>query len=74
MKSRRKTVSQQLREAIQEAPVSRYQIARETGVSEGVLSRFVHRQRSIDVATVDKLAAFLELGLLPFKRRKAKGD
>lgn len=57
-------LSDQLRAAILAAPVSRYQMARETDVAESMLSRFVHRTRSLDLTTVDKLAAYLGLELV----------
>ena len=57
-------LSDQLRAQILAAPVSRYQMARETGVAESMLSRFVNRTRSLDLTTVDKLAAYLGLELV----------
>lgn len=68
-----KTVSDQLREAIGAATVTRYRIAQETGISEAALSRFVRGIRSLDLLSVDKLAAFLKLELVPMSRtRKAR--
>jgi transcriptional regulator with XRE-family HTH domain len=58
-----KTVSDQLRDAIRGARVSRYRIAKETGVEESALSRFVNGTRSLDLSSVDKLAAYLGLEL-----------
>jgi transcriptional regulator with XRE-family HTH domain len=58
-------VSDQLRAAIAAAPVSRYRIARDTGVHESALSRFVRGERLLDLSSVDKLAAYLGLGLVP---------
>jgi transcriptional regulator with XRE-family HTH domain len=62
------TVSERLRAAIEDVGVSRYRLAKETGVAESVLSRFVRRQRGLDLASVDRLATYLELDLLPAKR------
>jgi transcriptional regulator with XRE-family HTH domain len=68
------TVSEQLRAAILAAPVSRYRIAQETGVTEAALSRFVRGQRLLDLSSVDKLAQYLGLELVAVKRkRQAKG-
>lgn len=47
------------------ANVSRYRIAQETGVTQAALSRFVRGERGLDLSSVDKLAAFLGLELLP---------
>jgi transcriptional regulator with XRE-family HTH domain len=64
-------VSARLRTAIKAATVSRYRIAKETGVNESALSRFV-AGRSLDLTSADKLAAFLGLELVASKR-KSKG-
>lgn len=58
------TVSEQLRQAIQKAEISRYRMAKETGVAESALSRFVNDQRSLDLGSVDRLAAYLGLELV----------
>ena len=68
MVRRKDTVSEQLRKAIESAPVSRYRIAQETGVTEGALSRFVRRERGLDLSSVDKLAAYLGLVLVAAER------
>ena len=62
-------LSDQLRAAILAVPVSRDQMARETGVAESILSRFVNRTRSLDLTTVDKLAAYRGLELVKKGRR-----
>jgi transcriptional regulator with XRE-family HTH domain len=68
-------LSDALRAAIRRAPVSRYRIASETGVAESALSRFVSGERSLDLTSVDKLAAYLGLELVETKRRqKARAD
>ena len=64
MPRRPSTVSDQLRRAILSAPVTRYRISKETGVSEAALSRFVHRKQYLDLSSVDKLAAYLGLELV----------
>ncbi|HVS72238.1 MAG TPA: helix-turn-helix transcriptional regulator [Phycisphaerae bacterium] len=71
MAEKTKTISDQLRAAIIAAPVSRYRIAQETGVSEAALSRFVRGERGLDLTSVDRLAAYLELSLSP--RSSTKG-
>jgi transcriptional regulator with XRE-family HTH domain len=67
MLSRKKqfSVSDRLRAAILAAPVTRYRIARETGVSESILSRFISGERGLDLTSVDRLAAYLGLDLMP---------
>jgi transcriptional regulator with XRE-family HTH domain len=72
MSKGRATVSGRLRAAILAAPVSRYRIAQEAGVDEAALSRFVRGQRGLDLSSVDKLAAYLELELAPARRAKER--
>lgn len=69
MAKRTLTVSEHLRAAIEAAPVTRYRIAKETGVTQAALSRFVVSGRSLDLASVDKLAAYLGLELVQTKRQ-----
>ena len=58
---KRQTFPELLRETIQQSEKSRYAIAKETGVSAGVLSRFVSGERSITIDTADKLCHALGL-------------
>lgn len=64
----RMPVSETLRNAIRNAPVSRYRIACDTGVAESALSRFVSGERSLDLTSVDKLCEYLGLTLQTAKR------
>jgi transcriptional regulator with XRE-family HTH domain len=57
-------ISSRLRHCIKTAPVTRYRISQETGISQSVLSRFMSGKRSIDVETADRLAACLGLVLV----------
>lgn len=50
------TLSEALRDAIENGPKTRYRIAQESGINEGTLSRFVTGERSdLRLSTVDKL-------------------
>jgi len=74
MKTKRTTVSGQLRRAVQEAELSRYEIARRTGLSESLLSRFVHRQSALSMESIDLLCECLGLKLTAKRpARKKKG-
>ena len=63
-------IEEQLREAILNAGISRYRLAKLTGVTQGVLSQFVRARRSITLNTGAKLAVALKLGLKPMKPKK----
>jgi len=72
--SKRKPFSDQLREAIKLASVTRYRIAVDTGVSQAVLSRFMHYQVGLSMETVDTLVEYLGLQLVATKpETRAKG-
>ena len=63
-----KKLSDQLREAIVNADVSRYEISKATGVTQAALSHFVNRRRGVSVEAMD--AVGLYLGLSITSRRK----
>lgn len=63
----------QLREVILGSEMSRYRLARLTGVSEATLSLFVNGHRSITMGSAAKLAVVLGLELTPIRRRKKGG-
>ena len=67
-----KHVSDALRRAIQKSDISRYRIAKETAVSEAVLSRFMAGQRGLSLDAVDKLSAFFGLALMPVKGKQPR--
>jgi len=52
-------ISDALRRAIQSSPKTVYQICKETGISQIVVSRFLSGERDIRLATADRLAKAL---------------
>jgi len=69
MGTKPKKVSEQIRNAIRSADVSRYRIAQNTGITEAALSRFMSRQRGLGMDALDSLAAYFDLEL---GKRKGK--
>ena len=65
-----KSLSQQLREAIIASGISRYEISKQTGVSQAALSRFVLGKRGLSVKAMDAIGLFLGLSII--KRRRSK--
>ena len=66
-------VSETLRRAVERSGMSRYVIAKETGIAQSMLSRFVTGRRGLSLDAVDRLAAFLKLELVARPaRRKAR--
>jgi transcriptional regulator with XRE-family HTH domain len=58
-------VCDQLRDAVNRSGKTHYRVAKESGVSQPVLARFMGRQRDIRAATFAKIAAALGLELRP---------
>jgi hypothetical protein len=66
------TFSELLQEAIRQSGTSRYAIARETGLSQALLCRFLQGTRGLSLGTIDKLMDALELEIVIRPRRKRK--
>ena len=78
MPSKYKPLSAQLREAILKADISRYRIAKETGLSQAALSRFIHHVANLSLDSIDKVGECIGLRLVvdpkpDVKRTKKKG-
>ena len=73
-RTKRTKLSDQIRQAIESCGMTRYRIARETGISDATLSRFMSGERGLPMKTLDTLADFLDLnitmGKLKTKRKK----
>ena len=63
------SVSDQLRQAIAGSGISLRQDARESGVNDAQLSRFMRNERGLTTATVDRLCEYLGLELRESKRK-----
>jgi transcriptional regulator with XRE-family HTH domain len=73
MAGKPKLISEQLREAMRNADVSRYRIAKDIGVTEALLSRFMNGITGLGQETIDKIGEYLELRLVgPERPRKPK--
>lgn len=66
------TISEQLRQIIDNWPVSRYRIAQETGISQSLLSKLITGTRGISLETLDVLGTYLDLELRVRESRKSK--
>jgi len=78
----RDRISGPLRQAIKASGVSMYELARQVGIAESVLSRFLGGKQGITLATADRLADVLGVGLVarvarvepPRKRRSSRAQ
>ena len=66
------TLSEQLRRAIQQSELSRYRIAKESGVSQSVLSLFCSGKRGLSLKAADALVRLLDLELKPRNQQTKK--
>lgn len=74
MPRKRKPLSEQLRDAILNAEITRYRIAQETGLTEAGLSRFVNKVSGLSLESIDKIGECLDLEIVPRnKPSKRKG-
>ena len=70
-----KKLSEQLREAIETAGATRYEIAKVSGVSQSTLSRFILRQRpGLSFDAMDRVGLALGLSIVKKKSGKKRGD
>ncbi len=65
-----KRLDDALREALANAPVSRYRIDADAGIDKAALCRFLHGQRSLSFNKACELAQYLNLELRPVKGSK----
>ncbi len=74
MTRKSKPISEQLREAILDADVSRYRISQDTGITEATLSRFVNGVAGLRLSAIDTLGEYLGLAIVvEGKHAKKKG-
>ena len=74
MPARRSLLSEQLREAILNADISRYRIAKETGLTQAGLSRFVNGVSGLSMDSIDKIGDCLGLQIVVAAKHRQKKD
>jgi transcriptional regulator with XRE-family HTH domain len=60
-KKRTKLLTDQLRQAIDDSGLTRYQIAKATGIDESALAKFYNGRRGLSMQALNALGEFLEL-------------
>jgi transcriptional regulator with XRE-family HTH domain len=65
----RKRLSDQIRACIESSDLSRYELAKRTGVTQASLSRFMSGQTALSVDSIEKLAPIFGLELVLKKKR-----
>lgn len=61
-----------LRKSLAESDLSLYRIAKDIGISQSVLGRFMSEERNISMANFDLLCEYLGLALVPIDQLPAK--
>ena len=67
-----KALSEQFRQAIAASGITRYEIAKATGVSQSTLSKFMLRQRGISVEAMDAVGLLLGLRLSAINKKRTQ--
>lgn len=70
MKRKTITFTDQLRQIVETCGMSRYQLAKESGIDETTLCRFVHGERCLSERNLDKLGKYLGLRIVANKPQK----
>ena len=72
-KKRTILVSDQLRQAIDDSGLTRYRIAKETGISESTLGQFYNGHRGLSMNALNALGEFLDLKIVLGRKPRKKG-
>ena len=66
-------LTDQLRQAIDDSGLTRYRIAKETGVSESALAQFYNGHRGLSMEALNALGEFLQLTIHLGRKPDKKG-
>lgn len=73
--AKKQLFSDQLRKAVEECGVTRYRISKDLGISEPLLSRFVHSDIGLSLSNIDKICEYIGARLMvdsPKSKRKGR--
>jgi transcriptional regulator with XRE-family HTH domain len=69
-----KKLTDQLRQAIDESGLTRYQIAKATGIDESALAKFYNGHRGLSMKALNALGEFLQLKITLGRKPSKKGE
>jgi transcriptional regulator with XRE-family HTH domain len=72
-KKRTNLLTDQLRQAIDDSGLTRYRIARESGISESALAQFYNGHRGLSMESLNALGEFLQLKIALGRKPPKKG-
>ena len=67
----KKPMSERIKAAVEASGKSRYRIAKETGIAESALSRFMSGERGLSMQALDTLLEYLGLEVVPREERRS---
>jgi len=73
-KKRSNLLTDQLRQAIDDSGLTRYQIAKATGIDESALAKFYNGQRGLSMDALNALGEFLQLTVTLGRKPGTKGE
>ncbi len=73
IKKRTNLLTDQLRQAIDDSGLTRYRIAKETGISESALAQFYNGHRGLSMEALNTLGEFLQLRITLGRKPDKKG-
>jgi transcriptional regulator with XRE-family HTH domain len=69
-----KKLTDQLRQAIDDSGLTRYQIAKATGIDESALAKFYNGHRGLSMKALNALGEFLQLKITLGRKPSKKGE
>ena len=72
-KQRSKKLTDQLRQAIDDSGLTRYQIAKKTGIDQSALAKFYNGHRGLSMDALDTLGEYLDLKIILSGKPAKKG-
>ena len=72
-KRRSNKLTDQIRQAIDDSGLTRYRIAKETGIDESTLAKFYNARRGLSLGNLDRLSEYLRLRIVMDRKPKKKG-
>jgi transcriptional regulator with XRE-family HTH domain len=71
-KRKKLSFTNQIRQAVDDADETRYRIAKNTGMSQSMMSRFMTGDRGLSMKALDGLAEYLGLEITKRKKRRQR--
>jgi transcriptional regulator with XRE-family HTH domain len=72
-RKRSNLLTDQLRQAIDDSGLTRYRIAKATGIDESALAKFYNGRRGLSMDALNALGEFLRLTITPGRKPGKKG-